>query len=260
MSQESLFAELFDLSGRVALVTGGSKGLGRASAEALAEAGAAVALCSRNAEEAEGAAAEIADATGRRCAGLAADVTEAGQVEGLLRDVARDLGAIDILVCSAGINIRRPTVELTEAEWDAVINTNLKGSFLVSRGVMPGMRERSWGRIVLLGSILSFISLPGRAAYAASKAGLLGLTRTLALEGVKENVCVNAICPGPFMTPMNLSLAEDKAKNQAILEKVPMGRWGDPKELRGLVLYLSSAACSFMTGSALLIDGGWTAQ
>ena len=169
------------------------------------------------------------------------------------------MGPVDILVASAaGVNIRKDSADLTDEDWDAVLDTNVKGSFLVARALLPGMRRRRWGRVVLMGSALSFISIPGRAAYAASKAAILGLTRTLALEAAADGVCVNAICPGPFRTPMNEPLLRDESKGRALIAKIPMGRWAEPGELRGLVLYLCSPACSFVTGAAMSIDGGWT--
>jgi NAD(P)-dependent dehydrogenase (short-subunit alcohol dehydrogenase family) len=252
--------ELFDLNGKTALVTGGSKGLGRTFSETLAEAGAAVALCSRNETEAQEAAQAIAGKTGRPCLGLACDVAVAADVRRVVRAVEDDLGAVDILVANAGVNIRAPVEELSEDEWDQVLDINLKGAFLCAQAVLPGMRQRRWGRLVFLASIMSFASLPARAAYASSKAALLGLTRTLALESARDGVCVNALCPGPFVTPMNQTLTQGEDKKQAMLARMPMGRWGQPDELKGLILCLCSNAASYMTGSAVVADGGWLAQ
>jgi NAD(P)-dependent dehydrogenase (short-subunit alcohol dehydrogenase family) len=251
--------DTFRLDGKTALVTGGTKGLGFAMARALAEAGADIALCSRNADEATQAAREIAGATGRRAEGFVADITNSQSVNHLAGNIQRSLGPIDILINNAGCNIRKPIPELTEADWDIVVDTSAKGSFLCSKAFVPAMIERKWGRVILLGSIMSFVSLPGRAAYATAKAAILGLGRTLALEGAPHGVTVNVICPGPFETPMNRVLMNDPEAYKAFLAKIPLGRWGQPEELGGLAVFLCSPAAAFITGTTFVIDGGWTA-
>jgi NAD(P)-dependent dehydrogenase (short-subunit alcohol dehydrogenase family) len=255
-----LFNELFDLTGKVALVTGGSKGLGRTAVETLARAGAEVAFCSRNQEEAENVAKEIAEQTGQTVLGLQADVSRHKEIIKLVEQAKTTLGSVDILIASAGINIRKEATLLSETEWDQIIDINLKGTFLTAKAVIPGMREKKWGRIILLGSALSHIAIPGRTAYASSKAGILGLTRALALENAEYGICVNNICPGAFKTPMNRPVLEDKEKSRAITRMIPMNRWGDPTELRGIILYLSSPASSYTTGSSIVIDGGWLSR
>jgi NAD(P)-dependent dehydrogenase (short-subunit alcohol dehydrogenase family) len=250
----------FRLAGRRALVTGGGRGLGRVIAQALAEAGADVAVAGRTPDVCQEAAREIAAATGRRALAVAADVTLAAEVERLVREVEDGLGAIDILVNNAGVNIRGAAEELGESDWDAVVGTNLKAPFLCARAVGAGMCARGWGRVINLGSILSVVALAGRAPYASSKAGVLGLTRVLALEWAKQGVTVNAICPGPFATDMNRQLLSDPVKYQAFVEKIPLGRWGELHEIAGAAVFLASDAASFVTGSALFVDGGWTAQ
>ena len=260
MKSTPLLNELFGLTGKVALVTGGSKGLGRIAVETLARAGADVAFCSRHQEEAETAAREIAEETGQTILGFKADVSGQNEIIRMIDRIKTDLGSVDILITSAGINIRKDATLLSESEWDQIIDINLKGTFLTAKAVIPGMREKKWGRIIFLGSALSHIAISGRTAYASSKAGILGLTRALALENAEHGICVNNICPGAFITPLNQPLLDNKEKSRAITQLIPMGRWGEPDELRGLFLYLSSPACAYMTGSSIVIDGGWLSK
>ena len=250
----------FRLDGKVALVTGGARGLGLTMATALAEAGADVALSGRSLGPAEEAASALAKATGRRAKAFAADVTSATDVERLAASVESALGPIDVLINNAGVNIRGTVDQLTEADWNSVIDTNLKGPFLCARAIGPGMVKRGWGRVVNLGSILGAVALGGRAPYASSKAGVINLTRVLALEWAGSGVTANAICPGPFATEMNLPLLNDPVKYQEFVKKIPMGRWGELDELAGAVVFLASPASSFITGASLFVDGGWTAQ
>ena len=250
----------FRLDGRRALVTGGSRGLGRVMAEALAEAGADVAITSRSADSAAEAAVAIAGATGRTVRGYAADVQMSEAIAGLAEEVEATLGPVDILVNNAGVNIRGASDQLTEADWDTVIDTNLKGPFLCARLFGPRMAARGWGRVINVGSILSVVGIAGRAPYAASKAGIVNLTRVLALEWADRGVTVNAICPGPFGTEMNKPLLDDPEKFKAFVAKIPMGRWGELPEIAGVTVFLASDASSFVTGSSVFVDGGWTAQ
>jgi NAD(P)-dependent dehydrogenase (short-subunit alcohol dehydrogenase family) len=250
----------FRVNGKTALVTGGARGLGKTMATALAEAGADVALVGRTREACEETAKEIGAATGRTIRAFAADVTVAADVARLHAAVVEACGDIDILINNAGTNIRGTLDQLSEADWDSVIDTNLKGPFLVTKAFAPGMLKKGWGRVVNLASILSVIGLPGRTPYASSKAGVLGLTRVWALEWAGKGVTCNAICPGPFATDMNRQLLNDPQAYQQFVANIPMGRWGELEELTGVVVFLASDASSFMTGAPLFVDGGWTAR
>lgn len=247
----------FRIDGKVALVTGGARGLGKVMATALAQAGASVALAARTLKVCEETAASIAQETGQRVSAFAADVTRAEEVSRLVAAVEADLGPVDILVNNAGTNIRGPVEHFSEADWDTVVDTNLKGPFLCSRAIGPGMVRRGWGRVINLASVLAVIALPGRAPYCSSKAGVLGLTRVLALEWAGTGVTANAICPGAFGTELNRPLLDDPVKYKEFVSRIPMGRWGEVEEMAGAVVFLASNASSYMTGSALFVDGGW---
>ena len=250
----------FRLDGRVALVTGGARGLGRIIAEALADAGANVALTARNQASAQAAAAEIAQAYSAKTLGLAADVTTPGDVEKAVADTVAAFGQVDILVNNAGINIRGPIETLSVDDWDAVVNANLKGAWLGCRAVVPGMKARRWGRIINLSSMMADISMPDRTPYSASKGGMSAMSRSLSLELAPFGVTVNNLCPGPFATEINTPLLNDAEVNARVVAKIPMARWGDPKELGAVAIFLASEASSFMTGASLTIDGGYSAQ
>lgn len=250
----------FRLEGKTALITGGSKGLGRAIADSLAGAGAAVCLVSRHRDEGEKAAAEIRSATGSRAVALEADVSDSTQVNRMIEEAIRELGHLDILINNAGMNIRNPVVEYSDDDWNKVLTTNLTSAFYCSRAIGPHLIERGWGRVVNLASIMALTSLPGRCAYTASKAGLIGLTKTLALEWAPHGITVNAICPGPFATPMNIPLLENPEVREQFTSRIPLGRWGNVEEVGAAALYLCSEPAAFVTGHTLYVDGGWTAQ
>ena len=252
--------DLFRLDGKKAAVTGGSKGLGRAIAVAFAQAGADVVIASRTKSEVEAAAGEIAAATGKRIVPVAADVRSAGDAERTVRAAIDSLGGLDIVVNSAGINNRKPLVDLTLEDFEDMISTNLTGTFRMCKAAAPRLIEQGSGKIINLSSMLDHVAIPGRTGYCASKGGVLMFTKALALEMAPRGIRVNALCPGPFRTPINKAILENEELNRQFLQKVPLGRWGEPEEVGAAAVYLASAASDFMTGSALYIDGGWTAQ
>jgi gluconate 5-dehydrogenase len=250
----------FKLTGQTALVIGGNRGLGFEIAKALAEAGASIAIAARDAARNDAARRAIAADYSGTCLGLACDVTDPGQIDAAVAAVVGDLGRIDVLVNSAGINIRGAIDQVSPADFDQVMRVNVAGAWLACRAVVPHMKAQRYGRIVNIASMLAAVALPERTLYATSKGAVLQLTRALALELARDNVTVNAIMPGPFATEMNLPLTNDPEKYAAFVAKIPMGRWGELHEIGGLALYLASPASSYVTGAGLLIDGGWTAQ
>jgi NAD(P)-dependent dehydrogenase (short-subunit alcohol dehydrogenase family) len=250
----------FRLDEQVAIVTGGSKGLGRAMAQGLAEAGAHVVVCSRSEADVQAVARELTASCGQTCRGMACDVTDPAQVEALVGAVLAEFGQVDILVNNAGINIRGLIEDLSPEEFQQVMDTNLTGPWLMCRAVATHMKERRYGRVINVGSTLSLVSIPQRTPYASSKGAILQLTRTLALEWAPYGITINAILPGPFATEMNTSLITDPEQYKQFAAQVPLGRWGELDEIAGLVLFLASDASSFVTGAGLSIDGGWTAR
>lgn len=248
-----------NLSGKIAVITGASKGLGKAMALALSRAGAAIALVSRDAEKLRSVEQEIVN-SGGKAAVFTADVRDEGQVREVEAQVSGRLGKAQILINNAGINIRKNLIDFTLEEWQSVVDTSLTSSFLMCRAFVPHMRGTGYGRILNLTSIMSHVSLPGRAAYSASKAALLGLIRALALELAPEGITVNGISPGPFGTEMNLPIMQNPELNAQFLASVPVGRWGKVEEIGSLAAYLCSEEAGYITGTDILIDGGWTAR
>jgi len=249
----------FSLSGKCALITGGSKGLGKQMAISLANAGADVLIVSRNSKEGERSAKEIMEKTGRKCFFSKCDVRKYNDVKKCVEKAIKKLGKIDILITSAGINFRHNAVDFPEEKFKDVIETNFFGTWYFCKQVGKHMIERKYGKIITLGSILSVVSLPERTAYASSKGAVLQLTKTLSLEWAKYNINVNCLCPGPFQTPMNEKIFKDKKIKKFFLEKIPLSRLGKVEEIGDIAVFLSSDASSFITGSAIFIDGGWTA-
>jgi NAD(P)-dependent dehydrogenase (short-subunit alcohol dehydrogenase family) len=247
------------LSDKVALVTGASRGLGKAMALALAGAGARLALVGRDAGKLEEAAAAVRG-LGAEAEIFQVDVTEDDGVRRLASDVEASLGRVSILINNAGVNLRKPITDFTLAEWKYVLDSNLTSAFLMCRSFVPQMVGRGYGRILNMTSIMGHISLPGRAAYSASKAGLLGMTRALAMELAPEGITVVGISPGPCATEMNTTLMQDPEINAQFLSRIPVGRWGRVDEIGKLALFLCSDDAGFITGTDILIDGGWCAQ
>lgn len=249
--------EIFDLSGRVAMVTGATRGLGESAAMALAKAGADVAVCGRNQDDLDRVSRAIGD-LGRQCQGFSLDVLNKAKVQATVAEIMERFGRIDILVNNAGVNNRQPVLEFPEEAWDLIIDTNLKGYFLVAQAVAPQMISRGYGKLINMSSILGTVGLPGQVAYASSKGGVDQMTKVMALEWAKLGVRVNAIGPTYFETDLVKPLRNDPERFNFINERTPMGRWGYPHELEGLVIFLASQASDFITGQTIYIDGGWT--
>jgi NAD(P)-dependent dehydrogenase (short-subunit alcohol dehydrogenase family) len=248
-----------DLTGKVAVITGASKGLGKAMALALGGAGANLALVSRDLEQLNAVRLAV-ETAGGHAETFQADISEEENVRQLERDVMKAFNGVHILINNAGINLRKQLIEFSLEEWRRVLDTNLTSVFLMCRSFVPHMKGAGYGRIINMTSIMSHVSLPGRSAYSASKTALLGLTRALALELAPESITVNGISPGPFATEMNTPLMQNPELNQQFLLKIPVGRWGRVEEIGQLALYLCSEAAGFLTGTDIVIDGGWTAQ
>lgn len=248
-----------NLSGKTALITGASKGLGKIMALALSAEGATIALVSRDAQKLGDVQNEI-ESAGGRAEIFVADVKNEQQVDKLEADVSARLGKVQILINNAGINVRKNLVDFTFEEWQSVLDTNLTSVFLMCRKFVPHMMGTGYGRVLNMASIMSHVSLPQRSAYSASKAAVLGLIRALALELATEGITVNGISPGPFGTEMNASIMNNPELNAQFVANIPMGRWGKLDEIGALATFLCSEHAGFITGTDILIDGGWCAR
>lgn len=246
------------LDGRVALVTGGTKGLGKAMAEGLAEAGASVAVVSRHADHAAEVALGITAATSQIAKGYGCDVTVQSQVEALVAQIMADFGKVDILINNAGINIRGSIDALSLDQFLEVQALNVTGPWLLCRALASHFKQRRYGRVINVGSTLSIIGMADRTPYCSSKGAIWQMTRALAMEWAPYGITVNCMMPGPFATEMNTPIKNDPEQYKIFLARIPMGRWGELEEIQGLAVYLASDASSFMTGAGITLDGGWT--
>lgn len=250
----------FEITDRCALVTGGSKGLGYAMAAGMASAGANIALLNRNLAEGQEAAEQLTKDYGIKAKAYAANVTELADVEKVVNAIIQDFGRLDILVNSAGINIRGAIDELTPEDFKQVMKVNVDGTWNASRAVVPQMKKQGSGKIINMASTLGLVGMANRTPYATSKGAVVQMTRALGLELAPFNINVNAICPGPFLTEMNIPIADTPEAKNFIVGATALARWGELREIQGAALFLASDAGSYMVGSMLTVDGGWTAK
>ena len=254
-----MYMDQFKLTGKVALITGGSKGLGKAMARGLAEAGADIVIASRHENELKAALAEILEGTGRKGVYMVADMSKRADVNALAKFALDKMGRVDVLINNAGTNVPQAVDAITDVEWDRIMEINLNSVMVLTRALVPQMKSRKWGRIVHISSIMGLVSKEGRNVYSATKSALLGLCRASALDLGKFNITVNCICPGLFLTDLPMRLLSDEEKRQ-FAQMTALDRTGDPKELVGPILMLTSDAGSYVTGQAIVVDGGLLAR
>ena len=247
--------DIFDLSGRTVLITGGSKGLGKAMAVGFARAGANLMICSRHADELAATAKEIHEATGRRVEFTVADLSRRDDVAALVKATGERMGGIDILVNNAGSNHPQLIDAIEDDAWDEIVQLNLSSCMALTRAFVPGMKQRGWGRVIHISSIIALAGAPARSVYAATKAGLMGMARAQALELGADGITVNCIAPGPFLTDLPAAKLT-KEQREVIGQRTALKRWANPDELIGPALLLASNAGSYMTGSVIVVDGG----
>ena len=257
MSEGNVF-DLFRLDDRVALITGGSRGLGASMGLALAQAGARVVINSRTQSDCDDVASEIQTSTGIDCEGIAADVTQEEDVDQLFGNVTDRFGRLDVVINSAGINIRHPIEDFPFEEYKKVIDINLIGTWLCCRAAGRIMKPSARGSVINVSSTLGAVGLEDRSAYTSSKSGVIGLTRSVAKEWAEHGVRCNALCPGPFLTEMNKPLLDQPERVSKLIRLTAMNRWAEMHEIKGAALFLASDASSYVTGSELYVDGGWT--
>lgn len=256
--QKEKIINKFSLEGKTALITGGTKGLGKEIAKAFASSGANCSIIGRDEKIGEETKEEIIKETGKKIIYIKGDVRKYKDIENFVSKTIEEFGKIDILVTAAGINYREKAEDFPEEKFREVFETNFFGTWYTCKITGKHMIERRYGKIITIGSILSFVSLPERTAYASSKGAVLQLTKTLAIEWAKYNINVNCICPGPFETDINREIFKKPEIKNYFIERLPIGRIGNPEEIGPLAVFLASDSSSFITGSAILIDGGWT--